>query len=165
MVAEQHERFGLERLHRHAPIAVECRVAGEVGRVDLDGLEVRVPVEAEQPDRLLGAVVEDQRDRVGAGRADRERRVDRAGQLAEARVLHETQHLDELAGAVEPRSASSRRRSSRNPTGRSQSLQGPGEVERARLALQQRQVVARVVGRLLRAPVPRSGTRRARCRS
>ena len=56
----------------------------EVGWVDGDGLEVRVAVEAEQPDRLLGVVEQDQRDRVGARRPDRERRIDRAGQLAEA---------------------------------------------------------------------------------
>ncbi len=50
MVAEQHERFGLERLHGHAPIAVERRVAVRSGGSICDRLEVRVPVEAEQPD-------------------------------------------------------------------------------------------------------------------
>src|SRR5713226_5595600 len=60
-------------------------VGVEVGWVDREQLEVGVTVEAEQPDRPLGAVQHDQADRVRAGRADRQRLFDRQGQLMQRR--------------------------------------------------------------------------------
>src|SRR5260370_26062120 len=73
-------------------------VGVEVGWVDREQLEVGVAVEAEQPDRPLGAVQHDQADRVRAGRADRQRLFDRHGQLTQRRVLEQPEHFDELAG-------------------------------------------------------------------
>ncbi len=57
--------------------------------------------------------------------------LDGAGQLAEARSFHEPSTLMNSRVPFEPRSASSRRRSSRK-TRQLPLLQGPGEVERAR---------------------------------
>ena len=85
VVAEQHHRLGLEGLHvmllsRSAP----RRRVRSGGSICTD-LQVRVPVEAEQPDRRLGAVARMRATASALGvRSASERPLDRAGSSREA---------------------------------------------------------------------------------
>jgi hypothetical protein len=61
---------------------------------------VRVAVEAEEPDRLLGVVEQDQCNGVGPCRPDGDGRLHCFGEGGQRGVLQEPQHLDELAGPL-----------------------------------------------------------------
>ena len=74
---------------------------------------MRVPVEAEEADGLLGAVVEDQATASALVAPIRERDLDRAGELAWwPRSIRRSTLMNSRVPAC-PRSASSRRRSGR----------------------------------------------------
>ncbi len=130
-------------------------VGAEVGWFDGVGPEVRHPVEAEQRDGRLHAVREHEGDRVGLGRPHLERGDHRACELVECAALHQAQHLDELAGSPVAEVALEATTQHREALRQRPVREGPGHVDRAGLALEQRQVVHGVVGDVLSAPVPR----------
>src|SRR5487761_2034643 len=121
------------------------RVVGtEVDGFDRHRLEVRVPVEAEQADGALGAVEQDQGDRVGTARPDGERDLDGPGELAHRGLLQEAQHLDVLPGAERSELAFEAPAQMREALRQVPIRKRAGEVERAGLALEERQVVERI---------------------
>ena len=71
--------------------------------------------------------------------------------------LHQAQHLDELPGAGVPEVGLEAPAQHGEAARQLPALEGPGEVQGAGLSLQEGQVVARVEGDLLFAPVARVG--------
>ena len=58
-------------------------VGAEIGWIDDKGLQVGMAVQAEQPDRSLVAVEQDERDGISPGGPDGEGLLDGSGELAE----------------------------------------------------------------------------------
>ena len=133
----------------------EGPIGGQVGWVHDKGLQVGVAVETEEPDGLLGVVEQDQGDGVRARGPDGERRLDGLGQCRDAGVLEQPQHLDELTGARVPEIGFQAPAQGGEASGQLPVLERSGEVDGPGLSLQQGQVVQRVKGRVLVAPVPR----------
>jgi hypothetical protein len=115
---------------------------------------VRVAVEAEEPDRAFGVVEEDQGDGVGPRGPDRDGRLHCFAERGQRRVLKEPQHLDELTGAGVSEIAFQSPAQRGEAAGQLPVLEGTGEVDGTGLALQEGQVVQRIEGGVLFAPVP-----------
>src|SRR5450759_113153 len=146
--------LGACKWSRSGPDLGEAPVGAEVDVLDGHGLEVREAVEAEQADGALLAVEQDQGDRVVARRSDRKRHLDGPVELLQRRLLQKAQHLDVLPGAERAQVALQAPAQEGEAHRQVPVRQGPGVVERAGLALEQRQVVEGVEEDLLLGPAP-----------
>src|SRR6266498_879987 len=116
-----------------------------------------MPVEGEQRDGALLAVMKDQGDGIRARGPDREGGSDRAGELGHRGVLEKAQHLDELPGAGRPQIRLQPPAKQGEAPRQFPGLQRPGDVEGTGLSLEKCQVVAGIEARLLF--LPRAGWR------
>ena len=116
--------------------------------------QVRTAVEREQRHRPLGPMLDDRADAVRIDDVDVQGILDRPGQLRQREPLQQSQHPDvgpravARIGRFEPASEEPK------ALGQLPVLQGPGVIEAARLAFQQRQIVDRLKECPLALPAP-----------
>ena len=147
------------RLFSHAGLSNavlrrQARVGREVGTGTSTRFRCGRPSRQNRPTGLLAAVLQDQPHRVGVGQAQLQRPLHGPGQVPRAGPLQEPEHLDEPPRprpaelGLEP-AAEHAEADRQFPA-----LQRCREVQRPGLALEQGQVVDRVVGDPLAAPAP-----------
>src|SRR5262245_48706579 len=103
-----------------------------------------MPVQPEQTDGLLAAVLQDQPYRVGTRRPDGQGVLDRLRQLRYRRALQQPQHLDELPRPLARQLSLQPPPQYPEAVGQLPALQRPGEVQGPGLAFQEGQVMDRI---------------------